>query len=345
MATENTLARLKETLGRLSEVDMDLVKRRSLGDQSLSQDMGGVEKELDLIIQQAEHYSVQVHDDVIRAIIANLMRIATALEQQAALGDDEYIGKKEAFIGSLQVQIEESKRWRSEIARMLMLNLSVVEVERLGAAVQEVKDKLDQSREGFFEEVRAECNSMLSKASGEAEEIVSRARRTARHISVKEAQRQFEEAAEKGAVSAKRWSWIVAGSFGALIVTILFLLFLADPPRGEGAFSAESVYFTLMRLFLLSTLASFSAFTFKMLRVHLHMAEKNRHRVRVANSVEGFVQSAGEPSQRDLILAKMTDAIVSFGDSGLVQHDREDGSSTMSNDLVGRVAAALSGKN
>ena len=186
---------------------------------------------------------------------------------------------------------------------------------------------------------------MLSKAAGEAEEIVSRARRTARHISVNEAQRQFEEAAEKGAASAKRWSWIVAVAFGALIVTILFLLFLADPPQGKAAFSAESLYFTLMRLFLLSTLASFSAFTFKMLRVHLHMAEKNRHRVRVANSVEGFVQSAGEPSQRDLILAKMTDAIVSFGDSGLVQHDREDGSSTMSNDLAGRVVAALSGKN
>ena len=345
MATDETLVRLKDTLDRLSQVDRDLVKRSSLGDQSLSPDMGGLEQEIDRIVRQAESHAVEVHDDVTRGIIANLMRISTVLEKQAALGDEEYIGRKEAFINSLQVQIEESKRWRSEIAQMLMLNLGVFEVERLEAAVQEVKDKLDQSREGFFEEVRAKCDNMLSKAAGEAEEIVSRARRTARHISVNEAQRQFEEAAEKGAASAKGWSWMVAVSFGALIVTILFLLFLTDPPQGKGALSAESLYFTVMRLFLLSTLASFSAYTFKMLRVHLHIAEKNRHRVRVANSVEGFVQSAGEPSQRDLILAKMTDAIVNFGDSGLVQHDREDGSSTISNDLVGRVVAALSSKN
>ena len=150
MATENMLARLKDTLDRFSEVDMDLVKRSSLGDRSLSPDINGLEQEIDRIVRQAQNYAAQVHDAVIPGISANLTKITMALEQQAALGDDEYIGRKETFIDSLQVQIEQSKRWRSEIAQMLMLNLGVFEVERLGAAVQEVKDKLDQSREGFF---------------------------------------------------------------------------------------------------------------------------------------------------------------------------------------------------
>ena len=81
-----------------------------------------------------------------------------------------------------------------------------------------------------------------------------------------------------------------------------------------------------------------------MLRAHLHLAEKNRHREHVANCIGSFIQAAADQSQRDLILAKLTDSIVSNGDSGLVQHEREDHSSTMSGELMGRILAAISGK-
>jgi hypothetical protein len=74
----------------------------------------------------------------------------------------------------------------------------------------------------------------------------------------------------------------------------------------------------------------------------MHLVEKNRHRVRVANSVESFVNSALEPQQRDLLLAKLTEAIVDFGDSGIVRSDKDDpGSSIMSTELLGRILAAL----
>ena len=345
MAKQHTLARISEILDAFAKVDMDLVKRSGLGDESLSPDIVGLEKEINLIARQADNYADRVHDDVALMIIPNLRKITTALDEQARRSPNEYIDNKQSFIESLQSQIEQSKVWRSEIAQMLMLNLEVFEVESLQEGFQEIKDQLNKARDSFLPELQNECTHQLNKAKKSAREIEDRARQTAQHISVKDAQVQFQDAADKGAASAKQWSWIVAVSLGVLIATILLLMFLAEPPAGKEVFSAASLYFTLTRLFLLSTLASGSAFAFKMLRVHLHMTEKNRHRVRVANSVEGFVQSAGDPAQRDLILAKMTDAIVNFGDSGLVQHDREEGTPTTSNDLVGRVVAALSGKN
>ena len=112
-----------------------------------------------------------------------------------------------------------------------------------------------------------------------------------------------------------------------------------------GAEWPVALYHTLLRVLALSAIAGMAAFGFRMLRAHLHLAEKNRHRVRVANCIESFVQSALEPAQRDLILAKLVDSIVNFGDSGLIQHDGYDRSSPISGDVIGRIVAAISSKS
>ena len=111
-----------------------------------------------------------------------------------------------------------------------------------------------------------------------------------------------------------------------------------------GAEWPVALYHTLLRVLALSAIAGMAAVGFRILRAHLHLAEKNRHRVRVANCVESFVQSALEPAQRDLILAKLVDSIVSFGDSGLIQHNGDNRSSPMSGDVIGRIVAAISSK-
>ena len=140
----------------------------------------------------------------------------------------------------------------------------------------------------------------------------------------------------------KLWGWLAGASISLLIATPL--LFMMHWPLPETGAWPVALYHTLLRGLVLSAIAGIATFAFRMLRAHLHLAEKNRHRVRVANSVESFVQSALEPAQRDLILARLTDSIVSFGDSGLVEHDREDRPSPLSGDVLGRIVAAISSK-
>jgi hypothetical protein len=43
----------------------------------------------------------------------------------------------------------------------------------------------------------------------------------------------------------------------------------------------------------------------------------------VANSIEGFVQAAQTPEQRDIILGRLVDSVVSFGSSGLNDKDAD----------------------
>ena len=105
------------------------------------------------------------------------------------------------------------------------------------------------------------------------------------------------------------------------------------------------LYHTLLRVLVLGSVASSAAFCFRMLRAHMHMAEKSRHRVRVANSVESFVNSAIEPQQRDLILTKLASEVIEFGDSGLIRGKGDEGDSpVMSVDLLGRILASMSAK-
>ena len=92
-------------------------------------------------------------------------------------------------------------------------------------------------------------------------------------------------------------------------------------PSGQGW---QLIYYGAIKISVLTVIATTTAFCLKILRAHLHMSEKNRHRQRVANSMEAFVQSAITPEQRDLILSQLVESIVQFGHSGLVQ--REDDS-------------------
>ena len=188
--------------------------------------------------------------------------------------------------------------------------------------------------------IKVEADKAIQGAQDLAEKIEARARRTASQISVKEAQNQFREAAKGDEKSVRRWWWTAIGSVGLLVIfPLLFTRW--ELPAGEWP---VALYHTLLRLLVLSAIAGTATFAFRMLRAHLHLAEKNKHRVRVANSVESFVQSALEPAQRDLILARLVDSIVIFGDSGLVQHDENDRSSPMSGDVIGRIVAAISSK-
>jgi len=63
---------------------------------------------------------------------------------------------------------------------------------------------------------------------------------------------------------------------------------------------------------------------------------------RIANSIESFDKSALEPPQRDLLLAKLVEAVIEFGDSGIIKNERDEPtSSATSAELVGRTLAAL----
>ena len=103
-----------------------------------------------------------------------------------------------------------------------------------------------------------------------------------------------------------------------------------------------AVYQTALRIVILSAVGAFTTYSLRMLRAHIHMSHLNKHRQRVANSIEAFVMSANTPEQRDLILANLVEAVVAFGNSGLLPHDEDTlGGQKLPTEAIGRLLASF----
>lgn len=249
------------------------------------------------------------------------------------------------FIDSLREQLEQATQWKPIVAGAAVLERGLLDAEGLKAEIERAQENFAEQAQERLEGIRAAASKVIEGAEAKAREIEGKARLTAEGISLEAAQKQFKEAADHDAKQVKLWTFLAGISILTLIAGALLFVVVTDFPK-LPANSDWKTYlpFTLLKIFVLSALAGMTTFMFRMLRAHLHIAEKNRHRVRVANSIESILQSAGDSSQRDLILAKLADSIVNYRDSGLVQHEREDHSATMSGDLMGRIVAAISGK-
>lgn len=339
MATEARTQQLNQILEELLSVDDKKLKRAELGLRSLAKDLEPREAKLRQLADLASSYSHLAHDSVVDQMIQSFSSIADLMRRQAEIDDANYLARREQFLIDLDAGLEEANLWKGSVAGLAMLERGFLDDEDFRRETRQSLEKIKQESRQTIQTIKDEADKSIQEASKSANEIVERARRTATGVSVKAAQDQFSNASDDDQNQVTLWSWLVVASVVTLIITTLLLTQWKLPESVEWP---VALYHTLLRMIVLSVIGGMTAFAFRMLRARLHIAERNKHRVRVANSVEGFVQSALEPSQRDLILARLTDAIVNFGDSGLVQHELEDRSTTMPGDLIGRIVAAIS---
>ena len=342
MATADQINQLDEALKKLDSVDLDRLKRTSLGEESLAKDLASRETKIQKLADLAKLYAPLVHDSTVARISSTIETIANSMIDQATLESSEYLTQRDGFLQTIDTHIEEANNWKPILAGAAMLDRGFLDDEGLKRKSERALANLQKMTGETLATIQAAAEKSIQGAKELAEEIETKARRTATKISVVEAQDQFREASTHDAKQVKLWGWLAGASISLLIATpLLFMMHWPLPETGEWP---VALYHTLLRVLVLSAIAGIATFAFRMLRAHLHLAEKNRHRVRVANSVESFVQSALEPAQRDLILARLTDSIVSFGDSGLVGHGGEDRPSPLSGDVLGRIVAAISSK-
>ena len=110
---------------------------------------------------------------------------------------------------------------------------------------------------------------------------------------------------------------------GVLIFAFaLFVRYLLsnEPPK---EWTWQMVYFSVIRIGILTLISTLIGFSIKMLKSHLHMREHNLHRKRLSNSIPAFVESASSKEQRDRILTQLVDSVASFGNSGMIKNTDE----------------------
>lgn len=171
------------------------------------------------------------------------------------------------------------------------------------------------------------ADDVISRARTEASKIEEQARKTARNFSVQAAQNQFNDASKSLMWKAIFWGFAAAALFGWFIA-FAFHVYNHPPEVFSGKlervpYVPEMVYFTVLRLTILTAIGTIATFCLRMLRAHLHMSALNNHRRRVANSMAAFVEAAHSPSQRDSIFQRLVDAVIAFGDSGLLDKESD----------------------
>ena len=340
MASEQQLQNLTATVAKLNAVDSVKLLRKDLGVESLDSLFADDLEKIKSLAVFAEQHAATVHDEYVEQARSTLEQIANYMEAQAGRTSADYINEREDFLYVVREQVEEAKRWLPSFAGSAVLERGFLEDEGIRREYERVVLDLKAETEATLARVKEQADKAVEDAKKLADEIESRARKSATRMSVDEAQRQFSGATSELQKKANMWAWLTAVS--VLVLLALPFAFMYWPlPDGDDW--PAVLYYALLRVFVLSAVGAAATICVRLFRAHLHMVEKNRHRVRVANSIESFVNSALEPQQRDLLLAKLAEAVIDFGDSGIIKSERDETtSSAVSGDLIGRILAALS---
>ena len=314
MAKQQEIDQLEKVLKSLESIDEKRLFRPNLGDESLQSEL---EPKLTKVLAKARfalQYAAAVADEPVRGVTGALDSSYQELHAQAEREPSEYIQYKDSVLNGLDVRHEEMLMYWPPFVTAAIEARGFLEDEGIRKEYTKAIENLQKQAQSTLDSIKEESQKILAGAKDVADQIEQRARRTAAHVSVGEAQMQFKEAQTHHENQVKLWAW-VSGVSGGVFGGFAALLWFVELDSNGGW---QPLYYTALRLVLLGALGTFSAFCLRTLRAHLHMRERNLHRQRVANSIPSFVDSAVNHDQRDLILAQLIDAVATFGNSGLL---------------------------
>ncbi len=205
--------------------------------------------------------------------------------------------------------------------------LAVIVADRSGLLWNSatLQNDLEASSQRSLAEIREVGAAIIDDAKKLAASIEAGARKTATGISVVAAQIEFNAAQRVLRRKATWWAILSALSFAAFFA---FAFFLYNKPLGSAIMDKsqmvpELIFHGILRITILTGIGALATFMLRMTRAHFHMLEYNAHRTRVANSMSAFVEAASTDDQRDLILGKLVTAVVEFGDSGILDKEKD----------------------
>jgi hypothetical protein len=321
MATEQKITELLSAFQLYSGIDRAILLRSNIGVESMSQQLQPFLDNLDKKIEFAKRYANGVSDSTLNPIKDIFNAIANILAAQEKRTNPEYIANKNTVLQQLIIQKEALLTHWPPLVTAAVLERGFLEDEGIRQEYANTVSDLKKAASDSIENIKIETKNVLDEARKLANEIETKARRTATKISVQEAQDQFSQAQVTYTNQIKIWaalSIIALLIFGGLIWRFM------DTEALPKEWSWQVAYYSALHIASLGAAGAFASYCMRIFRSQLHMFQLNLHRQRVANSIEAFVESAITPEQRDFILARLVDAVVSFGNSGLLNEDSSD---------------------
>lgn len=319
MANEEQIQRITQLTDSIMNVDQESLLRKSLGDVGLHTDFAPGLEAIRNKAMFARQYVHGVHHGHVQNILAYFESILSELQTQAERTNSDYVAYRESFLNNINSYLEELKNHWPPLVTEAVESRGFLDDEGIRQEYERTIESMKTESENALKQVKEESEKTIEEARVLAEQIESRARSTAARISVEEAQKQFQEAQQ--ALDRRVTMWAGFSGLSAIVFLIVAAYFVRVDLADQSGWHV--VYYSAIRVTILAAIGTAAAFCFKILRAHMHMSEKNRHRQRIANSMGAFVESAVTPEQRDMILSQLVESVVQFGNSGLI-HREED---------------------
>jgi len=272
----------------------------------------------------------KIQDNYVGEFIEESKEFRRNLINWSQESDTAFINNRQSYLDSL------NQRYKTIYDKWIFISVCLLDESRIiqnVGKIEEIRNATYKELNATIEKIESIKEEALKEVIAQASEIKKSAQKTARNISVKAAQDQFDIACKKFKINIFIWSVITLGIFVIFYFSAKefynYTFFNDDMLKNLNDYGEKfidilrwnSIYHTLIRVSILAVIGTVIAFSLKMLRANLHMLQHNLHRQRVANSLEAFVNAALTDDQSDKILEKLVEAVVSFGQSGLIQNE------------------------
>ncbi|NUM80584.1 hypothetical protein HUU42_07220 [bacterium] len=314
MATTNAIESLKKTAQDYSKINMEKLIRANLGDESLQHTIEPLIKEIQVKLDFAINFAQWVPEGIVNAIRGLFDSLRQQLETHAGRSNPDYVSNRQPFIDNIKNTNEQLLQHWHYFVSAAVEKKGILADEGVKKAYEAAVKTMQEEATKSLTQLKEDSSKVLEEARHLAQQIENRARLTAAKISVRDAQQQFSDAEIEFNKQIKLWSWLSGIS---LVLFLLIAIYFMQIPLPEQ-WNWHVIYYTAIRITIISAVGAIGAFCLRILRANLHMRQHNLHRKRLANSMSSFIESATTPEQRDIILEHLVDAIAHFGTSGLL---------------------------
>lgn len=315
---QETIIKINELSQSILSIDKSKITREELGVESLEKVIAPILEELyqklAIIVKVASH----VPDNIVTSTTSELTNIIGYMNSLANFSNQEFVAQKATYVNYIKSNLDTIKNswphyhvaFSEYFPKKESGNEALLEATSLTESIKE-KTRTAEAELKLFK-------SLLD----EAQAIKVAAQNTAQNISIVAAQKQFKDAEKPTYIK------IGLAVLGAFFFFYWFFWqaydFLLQADDLLDLWTWKVAYHAGIRAVILGALFGLLSFFLTLLKAYLHILEANQHKLRVANSAEGLVAAAKTPEHQDLILSRLVDAIVDFGESGLLKDNPQD---------------------
>lgn len=339
MANNHSLQLIKTQYNAISEINLHVASKNHLGEKSISIEVitivNDIKDKIDVLLNNLSC----VQDGFVIVLSDRVVSIIKKIKEISNTSDPDFLNQREGFLSALNsLYINFLKEWiyiQSGIidARKLLQKSDVAIEELKENVLKQAQNEFQELKNNTLNEINSSQTNSINLINEREAKLKEKIQNTARKVSVSSAQKQFEEECQRLKSMIKIWSiitiilFVMFGILSYIFYTHTF--FTAEMKINSDIFSDkfidimrwESIFHTVIRVAVLAIIGTIIAFCLKMMRANFHLYQHNLHRQRVANSIEAFVNAALTDEQSDRILEKLVEAVVSFGQSGLIQNE------------------------